>query len=102
MGSTRAAREAQRYGEGLATSEYNTYVDRLAGLAGFGETGTQQAGGILQNQAGSTFNVGSNLANTALQAGDIRMSGYQTQGDIAAQRYAYQGSLYGDIFNRGR
>lgn len=84
MGSP-TLKAAQRYGEGLAADEYNTYVNRLAGLAGTGQTATSQQIGAGQNFANA-------FGNAAMQGGQARASGYQGVGQ------ALQGGL-GNAFN---
>lgn len=67
----------QRYGEGLAASEFGDYWNRLAGMSGSG----QASAGSTAAAAGAT---GANVGNTILQggsnAGAARASGYNALG----------------------
>lgn len=95
LGSTRAAREAQRYGEGLASSEYDTYVNRLANLAGAGQTGAGQGSQVLSGAATNQQTNAANVADMTGAAGDIRASGYLSQGALNASKQ----NTYSDLFN---
>ena len=64
----------QRYGEGLAASEYDSYWNRLAGIAGVGQTATD-----------STTAAGMNATNNISQA-------YRDMGNARASSYANTGS----------
>ncbi len=69
-------RELQRYGQGLAASEFGNYANRLSSLAGIGQTANQQsvyAGAVAGGQVGrSVANIGQSImAGGTAQAGDI-------------------------------
>lgn len=76
-------KEAGRYADGLASQEYGNHYNRLAAMAGIGQSATAQQ-----------MNAGTNYANAtsqnALAAGNARASGYMntanaftnTMGDI--------------------
>lgn len=59
----------QRYGEGLAASEYDSYAARLAQLAGFGQAATGSTA-----QAGATAAGG--ISQALMASGNARASGY--------------------------
>lgn len=82
-GSTLA--RLQEFGQGLADQTYGQYYNRLAALAGMGQTATGAATSLGSSTA-------SNLGNLYLGAGDARASSYLTQG-------AAQQSALGSIFN---
>lgn len=82
-GSTLA--RLQEFGQGLADQTYGQYYNRLAALAGMGQTASGSAASLGSSTA-------SNLGNIYMGAGDARASSYLTQG--AGQ----QGAL-GSIFN---
>lgn len=87
MGSGGALKAITRYGQGLASSEYGNWYNRLAGLAGVGQAATNQTGQAGQNYA--------NQANqNLLAAGDARASGYQNQSQI-------QTGMIGGLANLG-
>ena len=68
-----ALREAQRYGQGLASQEYSAAYNRLASMAGLGQSTSGQ-------MAGEAGTYGTNLANLQYGAGtgaaQTRASGY--------------------------
>lgn len=85
--SGRAIKEAQRFGQGMASGEFGNRFNRLASLAGLGQTATQ-ATGSLGAQAGA--NIGSSL----MQAGNAQAAGYMgvnnaLQGGLQNALYAY-------------
>lgn len=59
-----------RYGQDYASNELDTYANRLAALAGIGQTATQSTGSAGMTAAG---NIGAN----ALTAGQARGSAYE-------------------------
>lgn len=63
----------QRYGEGLASSEYENYANRLAAMAGIGQsaTGSTAAAGAQATQG---------ITNAYMNAGNARASAYQNTG----------------------
>lgn len=69
-----ALKEAQRYGQGLASTEYGNAFNRLASLAGVGQAATNQLG-----SAASTY--GSNVGNLMTDAANARASGYAGVGN---------------------
>jgi hypothetical protein len=69
-GATLDAAQDQRLG--MANQEYGTYYNRLAGLAGTGQTATNS----LANIGASTS---ANIGNALIGAGQARASGYQGQ-----------------------
>jgi hypothetical protein len=78
-GSTARGRALTRYSQGLAAQEYNNYLNRLAGLAGVGQTaatnigaagmGAAQTGGNALMQAGGAQGAGTVGAFNALNRG---------------------------------
>ena len=62
-----------RFGQGLASQQYGNYVNRLASMAGIGQSATSQLGQMGQQVAA---NVGANQR----AAGDARASAYLNQG----------------------
>ena len=63
------AMAVQRYGEGLAASEYDSYAARLAQLAGFGQSATA-------GTAAAGANYAQGASNAYMAAGNARASGY--------------------------
>lgn len=69
-----AQREIARYSSGLASQQFNNYSNRLAALAGVGQTATSQLANL-----GSAY--GQSAGQSMMAAGNARASGYQGQGD---------------------
>jgi hypothetical protein len=59
----------QRYGEGLAASEYDAYTARLAQLAGLGQSATA-------GTAAAGAEASGNISNALIQSGNARASSY--------------------------
>ncbi len=71
-----AIKGGQRYAQDYASNEYGNAYNRLANLAGLGETATSRAGAAGQNFASAVGGYGMNAAN-ALAAGRVgRTSSY--------------------------
>lgn len=103
----------QRYGQDLASQEYQNAFNRyqaerqarlgpLQSLAGVGQTATQALGGAASQYGSNVGNLamagGANLANAALMQGNIRASQYGALGSIfgskdSAQRFGGQDSV---------
>jgi hypothetical protein len=58
-----------RYGQGVASEEFGNYTNRLAAIAGLGQSGTQGAGNAAANYA-------QNGSNALMNSGMARASGY--------------------------
>lgn len=85
-------RAAQRYGTGLASSEFGNFANRLMALAGLGQTAATTAGGFGQ-QTGA--NVGQNLANI----GSARGSGYANTANIWGNAIGSAANQFGQYYN---
>lgn len=68
-----AMKELTRYGQGMASQQLGNYTNRLASLAGIGQTATQAT-----NMAGMQAARG--ISSAQLAAGDARASAYQQRG----------------------
>ncbi len=73
-------RELQRYGQGIASAEFENYANRLSGIAGMGQGSTVATGTLGAQSAG---NIGNALqfgaqaqGNALMAAGTARASGY--------------------------
>lgn len=75
------SKAVQRYGEGLASDEFKNYQGGLQTLAGFGNSANQ-------TQSAANAALGSGLAQSATNAGNARISGYTSAGNIAGQTAA--------------
>jgi hypothetical protein len=63
----------QRYGEGLAASEYDSYTARLAQLAGLGQSATA-------GTAAAGANASNNISSALIASGNARASSYANVG----------------------
>lgn len=93
-------RELTRYGQGMANQEFNSYADRLAGLAQMGQNSSAQtgtAGMQSAGQVGSALMTGAGQQGQAMQnAATARASGYAGVGQSAgnaANNYAFYSSI---------
>ena len=93
-----------RYAEGLASSEFENYANRLASLAGIGQSATSQGAQIGAALSGNISNSimtgGANQASSYLAAGQARANTYAGIGNSISggvQNYM----LYDALRNRG-
>ena len=81
-------RELTRYGQGVASGEFENYANRLSGLAGMGQGSTVSTGTLgVQTGAniGNTLTRGAALQGNALMAaGTARASGYAGAANAAS------------------
>ena len=75
-----AQRAAIQYAGNLASGEFNNYANRLAGLAGVGQTAAQNTAALGANYAGAVGNIGMNNAQNL-------GSSYQQQGQNSANMW---------------
>lgn len=87
LNSGGADKARMRYADGLASSEYDSYSNRLAALAGVGQTSTAQTGA-----AGATAANGISAAQTA--AGNATASAYANTGASIQKGATSLASLY--------
>jgi len=78
-----AMKELTRYGQGMASQQLGNYTNRLAALAGIGQSAT-----------GSVANAGMNAANNISQ-------GQMAAGDARASAYQQRGSAINNVINQG-
>lgn len=84
-------RELQRYGQGLAASEFGNYANRLSTLAGIGQTANQQ--GIY---AGA--NAGAQVGQSVASIGQSILAGGQAQAEgIIGSSNAWQQGIGGAV-----
>lgn len=91
-GSGAMGRALSDYGQGTASAEYGDHMNRLASLAGLGQTAMQS-----MNQAGQSYAgaVGNNLMTGAGRAG----SAYMNAGAAQAQGYAGMSAGFNSTLN---
>jgi hypothetical protein len=78
-------KEAAQFNQGLASQQFNNYTNRLASLAGVGQTATQSTNNALSG-------AGNTIGNALTGMGDARASGY-----IGAANAKQAG--YNNLFN---
>lgn len=83
-------RALTRYGQDMASQEYMNVYNRLATLAGYGQTATQQG-------VSATMNAGNIMAGAAGSAGVTRASAYTAKGNAEAGFWGDVGSAVGAI-----
>jgi len=97
-----AMKAGQRYAQDLASEEYGKSFNRLANIAGIGQTAASQAGTAGQNYAGQAGELGMQGAN-ALVSGRIgRTSAYTSglQGAMGALQGYQQEQQRNQLLNR--
>jgi hypothetical protein len=87
-----AVKATQRFGEGLASSEYENFANRLASLAGVGQTATQAT-----SVAGA--NAANNISNAYMTGANARASAYQNTGNAISGLASDIGTAY--MYNKG-
>lgn len=92
LGSGAAMKAIQRYGEGLASSEYGDWWNRLAGIAGVGQSATQSTAAAGSQAAGAIGNAYQNMGNA-------RASSYANTGSAINQ--GMQNVLNAYLYNKG-
>jgi hypothetical protein len=71
-----AIKGGQRYAQDYASNEYGNAYNRLANLAGLGETATSRAGTMGQNYTTAVGGYGQDIANALAQGRIGRTSSY--------------------------
>ena len=79
-------RALQRYGQGLASSEFGNYANRLSTLAGIGQTSAFQSGQVGSAAAGQVGRSAASIGETILAGGQA-----QAEGIIGANNAWQQG-----------
>lgn len=84
-------RELTRYGQGVASSEFNTYADRLASMAGIGQTATRSTGALGSAAAGQGRAISYDIGESIMAGGQAQASGYV--GSSNAMQRGYEGAI---------
>lgn len=79
------------YGQGMASQQYGNYANRLAALAGIGQTATNSVAGYGSNMAG-------NVGNLMVGQGNARASGIADRANILGGTLGAIGGLAYDRF----
>ena len=75
LGSGGLQRELVNYGQGLATAEFNSYANRLASMAGLGQTATGGTSNLGSNTAGQVGRQSASLGETVMAGGQAGAEG---------------------------
>lgn len=98
LNSGGADKARMRYASGLAASNYDSYANRLAALAGVGQSATGSTAAAGQGAANNiTSAIGTNAANignAAMAAGNARASSYANTGSAINSGINNLASLY--------
>ncbi len=84
-------RELTRYGQGVASGEFNAYADRLASMAGIGQSATQSTGALGSAAAGQYGQTSYALGESIMAGGQARAAG--TIGGSNAMMRGYEGVI---------
>lgn len=87
-------RKAQRYGQDYASNEYNNVFNRIAGIAGIGQGGTNQSGAY-------AMNAGSGMGTAAAQGGYASAYGQMGAGNAWANAGNQLAQMPWDQMRRG-
>lgn len=88
--SGKALKSLETFRQGLANQEYGNYLNRLAGMAGMGQSQANQTNSLMANAA---TNVGNNIQ----QAGAARASGYVGSANAWGQGLNQVGNALGQM-----
>lgn len=103
LASGGATKSAIRYASGLAASNYDSYANRIAALAGVGQSATGStaaAGQAASSQITSAYGTnGANQAQAATAAGNASASSYANLGSAVNGTVNNLASLY--LYNQG-
>jgi len=80
-----------RFGQGLASTQYNNYYNKLQSMAGQGQTQASQLGVLGANYANA---YGNNVQNAA----NARASGYQNSANAWGNTFNQLGGIAGNYF----
>jgi hypothetical protein len=83
----------QRYAGNLASGEFDNWWNKMAGIAGVGQTAASQ-------NSGNAMTTGANLGNAYQNAGDARASGYMGQANAWGQAINGIGNAFGQYYGR--
>lgn len=89
----------QRRVQGVASDEYNTYANRLAALAGVGQSATGSTAAAGANYGNAVQQGAAAQGNIALAAGNARASGYANTGSAINSGIQNLAGAY--LYNQG-
>lgn len=84
------ARKALRYSQDYASNEYQNVYNRIASIAGFGQSATNASTNVI-------VGTGQNVGNALMNAGEARASGYVAQGNAWSNAINQIAGAYGGL-----
>jgi hypothetical protein len=87
-----ASKALTRFGQGLAGTTYNSFMDRLAGVAGAGQQASMAGSGAALTAGAQGASILSGMGNTAMQGGENMASLLSQRGAAQASGYLGQGT----------
>ena len=99
LNSGGADRARMRYADGLASSEYDTYANRLAAMAGVGQSATGSTAAAGQSATAGIGQANQSIGQAAVNAGNARASSYANTGSAINGSVSNLASLY--LYNQG-
>jgi hypothetical protein len=94
LNSGGADKARMRYADGLASSEYDTYANRLAALAGVGQSATAATSAAGQAATSGIGDARTQIGNAAVNAGNARASSFANTGSAINGTVNNLASLY--------
>lgn len=92
LGAGGYGEDLTNYAQGLASTQYGNYYNRIASLAGLGQTAVGQQGQLGQAAA-------QNIGNQYTNLGNAQASGYTAQGNTWANFGNQAGQAFGNYFS---
>lgn len=88
--------DIMQYGQGLASQQYNNYYNKLAGLAGMGQSAAGALAGVNTGYANAVGGANAQAASSSANANAEMITGLAGLGNNALQNYAAgRSSAYG-------
>jgi len=94
LGSGGTLKALTRYAQGVASDEYNNYANRLAALAGVGQSATGSTASAGQAMVNGIGAANQGIANAATAAGNARASSFANTGSAINSGVNNLASLY--------
>lgn len=88
-----------RYASGIASDEYNNYSNRLAALAGVGQSATGSTAAAGESAVANAGNARQMASNAAANAGNARASAYANTGSAINSTVNNLASMY--LYSKG-
>ncbi len=90
-------RELQRYGQGLASSEFGNYANRLSAIAGIGQTAAFGGGQLGAQAAGQVGTSAANIGQSVMAGGTAQAFGAQNANNAFQQGLGGAVQAFGNI-----